>query len=224
MAATQQAPNPRASLLSGLRTGGVRSTSGPMANVPHTAAPGGGFQVPRFASNAQHYSAFPEEDEDGIAELHSQRFANNGANRPLTAAVDGPNNRFSQQQTRMNANTPAFVPGFNTAAQTPANQAQAQAQAMQDMQILQMELLRLQVCDFLYRYIMHIKLTSHMKRMLRLNSIRALKPTTTLLNCFGNRWHKLSSRSSRTGVLALASIHLLLPGLSTVHSTFVLLR
>ena len=151
MAAIQQAPNPRASLLSGLRTGGVRSASGSLANIPHTAAPGGGFQIPRFTSNAQYY---PEEDEHGITEMHSQLFSNNGANRPLTAAVDGPNNRFSQQQSRMNANTPAFVPGFNTAVQTSVNhaQAQAQAQAMQDMQMLQMELLRLQVCDSLYRY------------------------------------------------------------------------
>jgi hypothetical protein len=112
-----------------------------MANIPHTAAPGGTFQIPRFTSNAQH---FPEEDEDGITEMYSQRFSNNGTNRPSTAAVDGPNNKFFQQQSKMNANTPAFVPGFNTAVQIPVNQVQAQAQVMQDMQMLQMELLKLQ--------------------------------------------------------------------------------
>lgn len=136
--AAVQTPNHRASLLSGLRTGGVRSTSGPMGNFPHTAAPGGSFAVPRFTSTKQHHNSYPEEDQDEIADMQSQNhFSNSGANRPMTAAIDGA--RFSQQQTRMNANSPAFVPGF--AVQTP----QAQAQAMQEMQMLQMELLRLQV-------------------------------------------------------------------------------
>ena len=216
MAATQQAPNPRASLLSGLRTGGVRSASGPMANAPHTAAPGGGFQIPRFTLNTQH---FLEEDEDGITEMHSQRFANNGANRPSTAAVDGPNNRFSLQQSRMNANTPAFVPGY-IAVQTPPNQVQAQAQAMQDMQMLQMELLRLQVCGCFCRY--HTYQIDTCERIIRLSSIRGFKLITIWLNCSGNRWYKPNS-CSRTGVLALASILLPRPALLTTHSTFVLL-
>lgn len=145
MAATQ-APNHRASLLSGLRTGGVRSASGPMVSIPHSAAPCGSFNFPRYASNVQHYPTFPEEeDEDEIGEMPSQNFyVNAGASRPMTAAVDGPNNRFSHQQTtRMNANSPPFVPGF--AVQTPQAQAQAQAQALQEMQMLQMEVIRLQV-------------------------------------------------------------------------------
>lgn len=145
MAAAQQAPNPRASLLSGLRTGGVRSTSGPMGNYPHTAAPGGAFNVPRFSSTNQHQHTFTEEDEDQVYDMPSQNhFMNSSsAGRPVTAAVDGPNNRFSQHQSRMNANSPAFVPGFNSAVQTPSSQSQTQA--MQEMQMLQMELLRLQV-------------------------------------------------------------------------------
>lgn len=135
--ATAQIPNHRASLLSGLRTGGVRSSSGPVASVPHTAAPGGAFTIPRFASTNQYYPSFSEEEEDEISDLPSQgRYMHASSNRPMTAAVDGP--RFSQQQTRMNANSPAFVPGL--AMQT----SQAQAQAIQEMQ-LQMEVMRLQV-------------------------------------------------------------------------------
>jgi len=140
--ATAQAPNPRASLLSGLRTGGVRSVSGPMANLPYTAAPGGNFSVPRLAS---YHPSFPEEDEDEIGDMPSKNhYSNAGTDRPMTAAVDGA--RFSQQQTRMNANSPPFVPSFSNTLQTPS--PQAQVQAMQEMQMLQMEVMRLQVSHF----------------------------------------------------------------------------
>ncbi|KAG9112305.1 Ribosome biogenesis protein erb1, partial [Ceratobasidium sp. 392] len=102
--------NNRASLLAGLRTGGVRSVSG--ANVPHTAAPGGSFQIPRFASQAHGYGngAIYEDDEDILA-AHMQQmvFNGNGAmgprgmmngGAPMTASLADPN-RFQQQQQLM---------------------------------------------------------------------------------------------------------------------------
>jgi hypothetical protein len=131
-------PNPRASLLSGLRTGGVRSTS---ATVPHTAAPGGSFNVPRFASQL-HSSVFPEEDDDQIVDVPGQTiFASRQVPRaPMTAAVDGPDNRFTQQQQRgMNPNvapfTPSFLPHQPVQPVQPVQSANANALQMQMMQI-----------------------------------------------------------------------------------------
>jgi len=129
-----QAPNPRASLLAGLRTGGVRSSS---AAIPHTAAPGGSFNVPNVMAH--------QEDEDQLAEIPSL-FASNrtyGQSRafPATAAADVPNNAFLQQQQRrpLNPNSLPFSPGF----QAPANPSQAQAQAFQ-LQMMQLELMKIQ--------------------------------------------------------------------------------
>ncbi|KAF8974581.1 hypothetical protein BDZ97DRAFT_1646909 [Flammula alnicola] len=125
--------NNRASLLAGLRTGGVRSSS---VTVPHTAAPAGSFNVPRFASQ-RHTNIFPEEEEDDqLAEMPQQNLFNN-RNVPMTAAVDGPNNRFSQQQAArgMNPNSMPFSPGF-----APNMMPQAQMQ----MQMLQLEMMRIQ--------------------------------------------------------------------------------
>jgi hypothetical protein len=139
---TAPTPNSRASLLAGLRTGGVRSAS---TTMPHTAAPGGSFNVPRFAS--QHHSVFPEE-EDEPTDMQSQPvFSNvNGVNRtiPMTAAVDSPNNRFSQQQgpRGMNPNSVPFSPAFN--ANVLAQPNHVQTQALQ-MQMMQLEILRIQV-------------------------------------------------------------------------------
>lgn len=128
--------NNRASLLAGLRTGGVRSTS---LNVPHTAAPTGSFNISRTPSytNPAYYS---EEEEDQFVELpstHQPMFANRGV--PMTAAVDGPTNRFSQHQAaRMNPHSMPFSPGF-----APGVNGQQNAMQMQMLQ-QQMELLRLQ--------------------------------------------------------------------------------
>lgn len=131
MAATQ--PNHRASLLAGLRTGGVRSTS-----VPHTAAPGGSFNVPRFTSSS--HRTF-EEEEDEVPDIQEIYF-NQGSNRiqqaPITSAVDGP--RFSYQQNppqRASTEQNPFSPGIATPQQQQAFQ----------MQMMQMEILRLQVCS-----------------------------------------------------------------------------
>jgi hypothetical protein len=111
-----------------------------MPGVPYTAAAGGNFSFPRYTHTAQYHPSFPEENEDVIVDMPSQNHYNSaGANRPMTAAIDGA--RFSQQQTRMNANSPPFVPSFNNTVQT-------QAQALQEMQLLQMEVMRLQVSQF----------------------------------------------------------------------------
>lgn len=141
--ATMQSNN-RASLLNGLRTGGVRSTS---MSGPHTAALGGSFNVPRFASN-QH-SVFAEEDDmDEVAELFSQNmYINNQATRPLTAAVDGPNNRFVQQQmaaqSALNPNSVPFYPSYSQGMQ-PQKTGEVQLHAYQQMQMMQLEIARLQ--------------------------------------------------------------------------------
>ncbi|KAG2158873.1 uncharacterized protein EDB93DRAFT_428826 [Suillus bovinus] len=141
--ATMQSNN-RASLLNGLRTGGVRSTS---MSGPHTAALGGSFNVPRFASN-QHSVFVEEEDMDEVAELFSQNmYINNQATRPLTAAVDGPNNRFVQQQmaaqSALNPNSVPFYPSYSQGMQ-PQNPGEVQLHAYQQMQMMQLEIARLQ--------------------------------------------------------------------------------
>jgi len=140
---TTPAPNPRASLLNGLRTGGVRSTS---ANVPHTAAPGGSFNVPRFPSQQHSSSTYPVEDETQSTEIPAQNVFLDTSARPMlmTSAVDGSSNRFSQQQQRqiprsVNPNNMPFSPGYAPRM----DQNQLQDQAMQ-MQMMQFELMRIQ--------------------------------------------------------------------------------
>ncbi|KAG6911647.1 hypothetical protein DXG01_007897 [Tephrocybe rancida] len=141
---TASAPNPRASLLSGLRTGGVRSTS---ASIPHTAAPGATFNVSRFPSQQYRPSSFPEDEEDQLADMPSQ-IAFAPRQMPMTAAVDGPNNRFSSQQMGprgLNPNSVPFSPAnFNSNMQS----AQVQSQALQ-MQMLQLEMMRIQACTLI---------------------------------------------------------------------------
>lgn len=118
--------NPRASLLSALRTGGVRS-----AGVPQTAAPGGSFNIPRISSGL-HLSTFPEEEDH----VHDQQsvFATQPTHRiPMTAAVDGPG--FAQQRG-MNPNSAPFTPFM---AQPPPQATQAF-----QMQMMQLELMKMQ--------------------------------------------------------------------------------
>jgi hypothetical protein len=147
--ATAPAPNPRASLLAGLRTGGVRSTS---SSIPHTAAPGGSFNInpPRFSSNSQCISFPEEEDIDEMGDMfhHNHQMFTGGVNMqvPMTAAVDGPANRFSQHQmngTRgMNPHSAPFNPAVNPNLQSPSPYVQTQAL---QMQLMQLEIMRLQV-------------------------------------------------------------------------------
>ncbi|KAL7282139.1 hypothetical protein ACG7TL_003608 [Trametes sanguinea] len=144
MAATP-APNPRASLLAGLRTGGVRSASGP---IPHTAAPTGTFNIPRIITPNQEDNFYPPEEDDELSNMMSQNlYIQNGRARqaPLTAAVDGIPNRFQQQQQQsMNVNMSGGMP-FNP-LMSPA-MAQNQLQQVQ-LQLMQMELARMQVRPF----------------------------------------------------------------------------
>lgn len=138
--ATLPTPNSRASLLSGLRTGGVRSASGPMGNVPHTAAPTGTFNLSRRPSVGFNGSLYATEEEDELADMVSQNAYYNHVNRmqqPKTAAVDGSANRFAHQQHL----------GGNVAPISPfvGNVSQAQLQALQ-LQMMQVEITRLQVC------------------------------------------------------------------------------
>ncbi|OSX59218.1 hypothetical protein POSPLADRAFT_1059423 [Postia placenta MAD-698-R-SB12] len=138
--ATAQAPNPRASLLAGLRTGGVRSASGPTGHVPQTAAPGStSFNIPRMVSTPHNDMMYPTEEEDEFPDTMGQNlYVRNNASRPqqhpMTAAVDGAANRFSQQQGfTMNPMSYPFTPAA----------AQNQLQALQ-LQMMQMEIARLQ--------------------------------------------------------------------------------
>lgn len=142
--ATMQSNN-RASLLNGLRTGGVRSTS---MSGPHTAALGGSFNVPRFASTSLQHSVFAEEDDmDEVGELFSQSMYINNQSRPMTAALDGPNNRFVQQQmtpqSGLNPNSVPFYPSYSQGTQ-PQNTSDVQLHAYQQMQMMQLEIARLQ--------------------------------------------------------------------------------
>ncbi|KAI0346920.1 hypothetical protein BDW22DRAFT_1321787 [Trametopsis cervina] len=134
--ASTHAPNPRAHLLAGLRTGGVRSASGP---VPHTAAPAGTFNipnVPRYSPGIPNEMAYLDE-EDELADMVSQNMyfgkSNNRMQQPMTAAVDGGVNRFAQQQQAMNGLAPM----------SPYMSTQTQMQNLQ-MQMMQMEIARLQ--------------------------------------------------------------------------------
>lgn len=103
--------NNRASLLANLRTGGVRSASN--VGIPHTAAPGGSFQIPRFASQSHGYGngngAIYEDDEDLLAaQMQQMAFGGNSAmgprgmmnGAPMTASI-ADSNRFQQQQQQL---------------------------------------------------------------------------------------------------------------------------
>jgi hypothetical protein len=85
--------NNRASLLSGLRTGGVRSTPAPL--MPQTAAIGGSFQPPRFASNQYQSTLYEEGPED------FNNYSASAYGVPLTAVPDGRAPRFQQQQRQL---------------------------------------------------------------------------------------------------------------------------
>ncbi len=141
--ASAPAPTHRASLLAGLRTGGVRSN--PITGVPHSAA-GAAFSIPsRFAPATYNQQSFGEED-DQLSDMLSHNMNINPQQRvyqpPNTAAVDGGANRFAQQQGHFTGGMMSGIPHSNPAASNA--QLQAQQQALQ-MQLLQLELIRMQV-------------------------------------------------------------------------------
>lgn len=144
MASTQ--PSHRASLLSSLRTGGVRSAH--MVGVPHTAAPGASFNIPsRFSASAYNQQSLIEED-DQLSDLLSQNMYINPQQRsyqiPNTAAVDGSVNMFAQQQAHFNNGLAQGMPSPNSALGSAPLHAHAQQQALQ-IQLMQLELIRMQV-------------------------------------------------------------------------------
>jgi len=114
--------NSRASLLAGLRTGGVRSAAQPAFSLPH------------FPSQSQP-SLYPDEDD-------LPPFVDSNPH-PLTAAVDGSNNRFAHQQVHsaLNPNSAPFSPTFFSQNALPQNQLQNQAF---QRQLLQLEMMRIQ--------------------------------------------------------------------------------
>jgi len=118
--------NNRASLLAGLRTGGVRSSS---LDPPHTASPAGAFTL------RSHPISFEEED--------VQIFHQNISQDRDVSSVDGSINGFSHHQPShgMNPNSIPFSPGF-----VPNMAPQAQIQ----MQMLQLEMMRIQVCLLIF--------------------------------------------------------------------------
>ena len=113
--------NSRASLLAGLRTGGVRSAVQPS------------FSLPRYPSQSQP-SLYPDDDFVDSIPI------------PLTAAVDGSNNRYALQQppSGLNPNSAPFSPTLFSQNAMQQNQFQNQ-QAIQ-RQLLQLEMMRVQVC------------------------------------------------------------------------------
>lgn len=131
----------RASLLAGLRTGGVRSVS-----VPHTAGPQGSFVVPQPHITNHHYqSSYLAEDEmDGLAQMMS-----NGAHisqhryaQPRTAN-DLNSLPLAQQQQYWNGTTQNRVNEVSHDGY-PMTAYNANPQELQ-LQMMQMELMRLQV-------------------------------------------------------------------------------
>ncbi len=140
------APTPRASFLAGLRTGGVRSASGP---IPHTAAPSGTFNIPRIITPNQEDNFYPPEEEDELSNMMNQNmYIQNGRTRqaPLTAAVDGIPNRFLQQQQQQQQQQQSMNMNGSMNFNPLMSPAMAQNQLQQvQLQLMQMELARMQV-------------------------------------------------------------------------------
>ncbi|KIJ56511.1 hypothetical protein M422DRAFT_40137 [Sphaerobolus stellatus SS14] len=140
--ATPSAPSNRASLLAGLRTGGVRSVSQPH-QLPHTAAPTGSFHIPRYVSANHSANYFPEEDDedDELAELAAQNLNIHHNPRhggiPMTAGAADGAMMYQQQQQQLLLRQFAAQRAATGSGMYP-DQAEMQAQMMQ------MELLKFQ--------------------------------------------------------------------------------
>ncbi|KAG8218400.1 hypothetical protein J3R82DRAFT_4025 [Butyriboletus roseoflavus] len=142
----------RASLLNGLRTGGVRSTS---MGAPLSPAPAPSFNLPRFAPSPINTPVFPEEDDmDQLSDLLSSNLYINNlsghASHPFAASIDAQNTTFVHQQVAphrpLNPNSVPFSPAHLHTPQQAAS-TDAQLHAYQQMQLMQLEILRLQVCS-----------------------------------------------------------------------------
>lgn len=139
----------RASLLNGLRTGGVRSTS---MSTPLSPAPPASFNLPRFASSVTNTPIFPEDDMDHLSDLLSSNLYINNlsghASHPFTPPIDPQNTTFLHQHVPphrpLNPNSVPFSPS-HLHTQQQAAPVDAQLHAYQQMQLMQLEILRLQV-------------------------------------------------------------------------------
>jgi len=133
----------RASLLAGLRTGGVRSTS-----VPHTAGPQASFLVsPPHGANYE--PSFPEVDEtNDLANMMSHGVhISNRYNPPHTAHPDIATAPLAYQQQQWAGMQNHSLPGHGM----PPASAYPTQQDMQ-LQMMQMELMRLQAISNLQQY------------------------------------------------------------------------
>lgn len=165
--------NNRASLLSGLRTGGVRSTSHSGLPIPHTSAIGGFFNVPGGLNSFQQQGMgmgtnagyYPPEQDDQYDEqpgyhdfndqhqhqylAQSQSPPQGRQTMPMTAAVDGPNNRFLSQQQQQQMLLAQQQAQQQQRQGTPGRGGgqgqQGQGQDALQMQMMQLEILKLQV-------------------------------------------------------------------------------
>lgn len=185
MSSTNINPHNRASLLAGLRTGGVRS-----ASLPHTATPAGSFNVSTFPHTLPTI-AFPDEDEvDQVSEM-PQRHVYTNRNMPMTAAVDGPNNRFSSQQAAPRGMNPLCMP-FNP----PQTMSNPQVQ----LQMMQLEMMRLQVSTISY--------LATRRSLLIYIFRRPCKPNSFKMRCWLSRFSNSSKLPFRLvrGVPASVSI------------------
>ncbi|KAI9574931.1 hypothetical protein HD554DRAFT_129738 [Boletus coccyginus] len=139
----------RASLLNGLRTGGVRSSS---MSAPLSPAHSASFNLSRFASSAINSPVFPEEDNlDQLSDLLSNNLYINHvsghASHPFAAPIDATNSTFVHQvapHRPLNPNSAPFSPAHLNTPQQQAPSADAQLHAYQQMQLMQLEILRLQ--------------------------------------------------------------------------------
>jgi hypothetical protein len=135
----------RASLLNGLRTGGVRSSS---MSAPLSPAPLTSFNLPRYASSAINSPIFPEEDIDQLSDLLSSNLYINNLSHPFTAPIDATNSTFVHHQAAphrpLNPNSVPFSPAHLHTPQQQSPTADTQLHAYQQMQLMQLEILRLQ--------------------------------------------------------------------------------
>ena len=140
-------PSPRASLLSGLRTGGVRSVS-----VPQTAAPAGSFNIPHRMQSPlnQARPIFPEEEQmDQLGDMASHSAYGRGPRdlshlrqQPRTASLDCA--RLLQQQQDLLLQRPQVARAAVASGPAMYESVSSDVQAMQ-MHMMQMEIMRLQV-------------------------------------------------------------------------------
>ncbi|KAG9056536.1 hypothetical protein FS842_010373 [Serendipita sp. 407] len=164
--------NNRASLLSGLRTGGVR---------PQTAALGGSFQPPRFTSGLHQSTLY-----ENVAENSS---GYEYGNMPMTAALDGRAPRFQQQQQQQyeqqflmqQAQLSAVngVPNGLLNAMDPVQSQFLQLQLMQAMVMQQQQAQKLQAELALQHQVAMAINNQRQQQSARLASTASRMPTTS---------------------------------------------